>query len=66
MAEYTHTSPPPATTGLGTPLWQVRMRLLMRSLRTNLALFAENPVGLVVHDGPFSLEDPLHVGPPTA
>ena len=28
MAEYTHTSPPPASIGLQTPLWKVRMRLL--------------------------------------
>jgi peptide/nickel transport system permease protein len=47
MAEYTHTTPPPVLAGLRTPLWQVRLRLLMRSLRTNLALFAENPIGLV-------------------
>jgi peptide/nickel transport system permease protein len=29
------------------PLWRVRLRLLARSLRTNWALFAENPIGLV-------------------
>lgn len=28
-------------------LWRIRLRLLWRSLRTNLALFAENPIGLV-------------------
>ncbi len=32
---------------LETPLWQVRMRLLWRSIKTNFALFAENPIGLV-------------------
>ena len=45
MAELTQ-SPPPAAT-LETPLWQVRLRLMLRSLRTNLALFAENPIGLI-------------------
>lgn len=29
------------------PLWRVRLTLLARSLRTNWALFAENPIGLV-------------------
>lgn len=29
------------------PLWQVRTQLLWRSLKSNLALFAENPIGLV-------------------
>lgn len=29
------------------PLWQVRLRLFWRGLRTNVALFAENPIGLV-------------------
>jgi peptide/nickel transport system permease protein len=48
----------PLSGGLGTPipegrpvlevpLWQVRMRLLWRSIKTNVALFAENPIGLV-------------------
>jgi peptide/nickel transport system permease protein len=32
---------------LEVPLWQVRMRLLWRSIKTNVALFAENPIGLV-------------------
>ena len=29
------------------PLWRVRLRLFWRSLRTNVGLFAENPIGLV-------------------
>jgi hypothetical protein len=32
---------------LEVPLWQVRLRLAWRSIRTNVALFAENPIGLV-------------------
>jgi peptide/nickel transport system permease protein len=32
---------------LEVPLWQVRSRLLWRSIKTNAALFAENPIGLV-------------------
>lgn len=47
MAELTQPSPPPVATSLQTPLWRVRLRLWMRGLRTNLALFAENPIGLV-------------------
>ncbi len=46
MAELTQSSPPPAAS-FETPLWQVRLRLLLRSIRTNLALFAENPIGLI-------------------
>ena len=46
MAELTQSSPPPAAS-LETPLWQVRLRLMLRGIRTNLALFAENPIGLV-------------------
>jgi peptide/nickel transport system permease protein len=46
MTEIVH-GPSPVIPSLETPLWQVRLRLLMRSLRTNLALFAENPIGLV-------------------
>lgn len=30
-----------------TPVWQVRLRLFWRSLKTNFALFAENPIGLI-------------------
>jgi len=29
------------------PLWQVRLRLMFRSLRTNWALFAENKIGVI-------------------
>jgi peptide/nickel transport system permease protein len=32
---------------LEVPLWQVRLRLAWRSAKTNIALFAENPIGLV-------------------
>jgi peptide/nickel transport system permease protein len=37
----------PGQAVLDRPLWQVRLRLLWRSIRTNLALFAENPIGLI-------------------
>lgn len=47
MAELTQPSPSPTATSLQTPLWRVRLRLMLRGLRTNLALFAENPIGLV-------------------
>ena len=46
MAEISPASPPPVVS-LETPLWQVRLRLWLRSIRTNLALFAENPIGLI-------------------
>jgi len=46
MAEISPASPPPVVS-LETPLWQVRLRLWLRSVRTNLALFAENPIGLI-------------------
>lgn len=46
MAELTQATPPPAAS-LDTPLWQVRLRLLIRSIRTNVALYAENPIGLI-------------------
>jgi len=29
-----------------TPLWKIRLRLFLRSARTNFQLFAENPIGL--------------------
>jgi peptide/nickel transport system permease protein len=32
---------------LEVPLWQVRLRLAWRSAKTNIALFAENPIGLI-------------------
>jgi len=60
MAKITDVSPlaqAPAGTGplssedlshvLEIPLWQVRLRLFWRGLRTNVGLFAENPIGLV-------------------
>ncbi len=42
-------SPLPDQSGraLRMSLWRIRLRLLWRSLRTNLALFSENPIGLV-------------------
>ncbi len=46
MTEMTNSSPP-ASPIITTPLWQIRFRLFLRSLRTNLTLFAENPIGLV-------------------
>jgi len=45
MAEIA--SSPSPIAGLETPLWRVRLRLLKRGIRTNLALFSENPIGLV-------------------
>jgi peptide/nickel transport system permease protein len=47
MTEYAPPSPSPLASTIQTPLWQVRLRLFLRGLRTNLALFAENPIGLV-------------------
>ena len=60
MAEFEKTSPLPVVAVepevitqekikeiLEVPLWKVRLRLLWRSIRTNVALFAENPIGLV-------------------
>jgi peptide/nickel transport system permease protein len=47
MTELAQPSPTPLAPILQTPLWQVRLRLLLRGMRTNLALFAENPIGLV-------------------
>ena len=46
MTEMTNSSPP-ASPIIATPLWQIRLRLFLRGLRTNLTLFAENPIGLV-------------------
>jgi peptide/nickel transport system permease protein len=40
-------SSPSPIAGIETPLWRVRLRLLKRGIRTNVALFAENPIGLV-------------------
>jgi peptide/nickel transport system permease protein len=48
MADITQTPPIPADViGLEVPLWQTRLRLMWRGLRTNVALFAENPIGLI-------------------
>jgi len=46
------------------PLWRVRLNLLLKSVRTNWALFAENPVGLVglgviIFFGLFALAHPI-------
>ena len=46
------------------PLWRVRLRLFARSLRTNWALFAENPIGLIglgviIFFGLFALAHPI-------
>lgn len=45
MAEIAGTPSPIGS--IETPLWRVRLRLIMRGFRTNFALFAENPIGLV-------------------
>ena len=47
MTEFAQPSPSPLAPALQTPLWQVRLRLMLRGMRTNLALFSENPIGLV-------------------
>ncbi len=48
MAEITQPSPLPSESiSLEVPVWRVRLRLLWRGLRTNVALFAENPIGLI-------------------
>jgi len=47
MTELAQPSPTPLAPPIQTPLWQVRLRLLLRGARTNLRLFAENPIGLV-------------------
>ena len=46
------------------PLWRVRLSLLIKSLRANWALFAENPIGLIglgviVFFGLFALAHPI-------
>ncbi|HEY76762.1 MAG TPA: ABC transporter permease [Thermoflexia bacterium] len=46
------------------PLWRVRLNLFLRSLRTNWALFAENPIGLIglgiiIFFGLFALAHPI-------
>lgn len=46
MAQLTQASPPPVAS-LETPLWRVRLRLMTRNMRTNIALFTENPIGII-------------------
>jgi peptide/nickel transport system permease protein len=46
------------------PLWRVRLNLMAKSLRTNWALFAQNPIGLlglgvIVFYGLFALAHPI-------
>ena len=46
------------------PLWQVRLKLFLKSLRTNWLLFSESPIGLVglgliIFFGLFSLAHPI-------
>jgi len=46
------------------PLWRVRLNLFLRSLRTNWALFTENPIGLIglgviIFYGLFALAHPI-------
>ena len=36
-----------STSQIYTPLWRVRLNLFRKSLRSNWALFAENPIGLI-------------------
>jgi len=48
MADVTQT--PPSSSGslpLEAPIWQKRIRLVWRQIRNNVALFAENPIGLI-------------------
>jgi peptide/nickel transport system permease protein len=48
MAEITQpTSPPSEAISLEVPLWRVRLKLAWRGLKANLALFTENPIGLI-------------------
>jgi len=47
-----------------TPLWRVRLRLFWKALKTNWALFAENPIGLIglgtiIFFGLFALAHPI-------
>jgi peptide/nickel transport system permease protein len=48
MAGATQT--PPSSSGslsLEAPIWQKRIKLFLRQVRNNIALFAENPIGLI-------------------
>lgn len=49
---------------LQTPLWRVRLGLFLKAVRTNWALFAENPIGMfglgvIVFYGLFALAHPI-------
>jgi peptide/nickel transport system permease protein len=48
MADVTQTPPQPSESlALEVPIWQKRIRLIWRQVRNNVALFAENPIGLI-------------------
>lgn len=49
MVQTTSTvgGPSPEGAALEIPVWQIRLRLLWVSIRKNVALFSENPIGLI-------------------
>ena len=48
MAEITQpTAPPSDAISLEVPVWRVRLKLMWRGFKSNVALFAENPIGLI-------------------
>lgn len=48
MANATHTPPLSSEAlALEAPIWQKRIQLIWRQIRTNVALFVENPIGLI-------------------
>jgi peptide/nickel transport system permease protein len=49
MVQTTSTvgGPSPEGAALDIPVWQIRLRLLWVSIRKNVALFSENPIGLI-------------------
>jgi len=47
MADVTQTPIPSESLALEAPIWQKRIRLVWRQVRNNVALFAENPIGLI-------------------
>jgi len=47
MAEITKIPPSSSSPVIFTPLWLVRLRLMLRGLKNNLTLFSENPIGIV-------------------
>ena len=48
MANVTQTPPvSPESLSLEVPIWRKRIELVWRQLKNNLALFAENPIGLI-------------------